>query len=322
MSIFFPVFSLFLGFPFNYHQEPDRGIGYIVYGVVTLTLVSLLNNTLMEKIGVSKIIAQIKRWFIIQLLFTMLCVFIIITLIRFNIPHPYQLPNVSVVWFRIMIASVSILLVQYVQVFNKVFREEVIKKIQLERDQYILKLQLLKQQLNPHFLFNSLSILQSMIVEKDANLEQYVLQLSTMYRRAILVEDQDWVPLAEELEGFYLYLDMLKAKFGDRLQLDVQICPKQIGHFLIPSWAFQILLENCVIHNFSSIERPLYVRIIQTSPDSISIINNVLPNVNYRVSAGIGHRYLQNQYDAIGRPDGIVKEKSELEYSGTLKLVK
>jgi hypothetical protein len=115
---------------------------------------------------------------------------------------------------------------------------------------------------------------------------------------------------------------MLKAKFGDRLKLDVKICPKQIGHFLIPSWAFQILLENCVIHNFSSIERPLYVRIIQTSPDSISIINNVLPNVNYRVSAGIGHRYLQNQYDAIGRPDGIVKEKSELEYSVTLKLVK
>ncbi len=320
-SIFFPVFSLLLGFPFNYQQDPNRGIGYIVYGVVTLSLVSVLNNALMEKIGVSIIIAQIKRWFIIQLLFTMLCVFIIITFIGFNIPHQYRLPSVSIVWFRIMIASVSILLIQYVQVFNTAHREEAVKKIQLERDQYMLKIQLIKQQLNPHFLFNSLGILQSMIEEKDESLEQYVLQLSTIYRRALILENQDWVSVEEELEGIHLYLEMLKTKFGDRLQVEVKICPKEIGHYHIPSWAFQILLENCVIHNISSIERPLCIRIIQTSPDHIAIINNILPKVENRVSAGIGHRYIQNQYDAIGLPDGIMQEKSELEYAVTLKLV-
>ncbi len=322
ISIFYPVSSLFLAQPIDYQQEPFRAIGYLFYGIVSLSFISLLNDAFIQWIGPMNVKAKIKKWFIVQFILTLLFAALIILLIQMCVPNQYRMGNITIAWYKVMSATVSILLIQYVQVFNTVYREETVKKVQLERDQYLLKIQLIKQQLNPHFLFNSLSILQSMIEEKDENLEHYVLQLSTIYRRALILENKDWVSVEEELEGVHLYLEMLKTKFGDRLQVEVKISPEETGHSHIPSRAFQILLENCVIHNIPSIEQPLCIRIIQTSPDRIAIINNILPKVENRVSAGIGHRYIQNQYDSIGQPGGIMLEKSELEYSVTLKLVK
>ncbi|MBN8677250.1 MAG: tetratricopeptide repeat protein [Chitinophagales bacterium] len=181
----------------------------------------------------------------------------------------------------------------YFQKRSKVLqnRSDVLEKQQLQNE-----IVLLKTQVNPHFLFNSLSILSS-LVYTDANLaEQFIHQLSRSYRYILEQKDQSLVSLQTELDFIKSYSFLLKIRFGDKLQLRMDIPDHLLESCQIAPLTLQLLIENAVKHNRMSEKEPLVVH-IYTESDHTLIVQNRLQLRNTAVlSTGIGLQNIINRY--------------------------
>lgn len=145
--------------------------------------------------------------------------------------------------------------------------------------------ELLKQQVNPHFLFNSLNTLKSMVEIKDPNSADFILKLSDFYRFTLESRKLDLISLKEELQILEAYTYLLKARFEEGFVLDNDIADKDyaIG---IPPFTLQLLLENCIKHNIVSLEKPLHIR-LYSQGDFIVVENTIQPKKGI-LSTGVG----------------------------------
>lgn len=115
---------------------------------------------------------------------------------------------------------------------------------------------LLRQQLNPHFLFNSLNTLKGFIEEDQERAVEYLHEFSEVYRYVLSSRDKDLIPLEEELEILKAYYKLLHARFGSKLNLEIEVA-QEVRQLAVPPLALQLLLENAIKHNEVSKARPL-----------------------------------------------------------------
>ena len=135
--------------------------------------------------------------------------------------------------------------------------------IELERtkaDNLGAQFELLKQQVNPHFLFNSLSTLKSMIEIGDVHAADFTHQLSDFYRFTLEKRKSDLIPLKEELNILQAYTYLLKARFEEGINPLIDIDAQYLETY-IPPFTLQLLVENCIKHNIVSLEQPLAIRL-------------------------------------------------------------
>lgn len=187
-------------------------------------------------------------------------------------------------------------------------RRRYIKKIEndlkrLKNNNLNAQLQLLKQQISPHFLFNALSTLQSITKEEDT--KNYILQLSNIYRYLLQKNDDDFVCLQEEIQFVNSYLYILKERFEDGLNIDINIDDDAIRK-LIPPLSLQILIENAVKHNIVSWEKPLQIE-IYNEDDFIIVKNNLQPKAS-TLSFGIGLNNIKKRYDLLNNKNIEIKQ--------------
>jgi len=169
---------------------------------------------------------------------------------------------------------------------------------ELERtraDNLSAQYELLKQQVNPHFLFNSLNTLKSMIEIKDQHTTDFIVKLSDFYRFTLENRKMDIIPLAEELHILEAYMYLLKARFENGIHLSIDIPPAQHTAY-IPPFTLQLLIENCVKHNVISLEQPLQIR-LYTANDRLVVENDLqlkhMPEPSTRTGLeNINQRYL------------------------------
>jgi two-component system LytT family sensor kinase len=136
-----------------------------------------------------------------------------------------------------------------------------VKGEQLKQEAVQAQFSALKNQVNPHFLFNSLSILSS-LVETDTKLSvQYINRLSKVYRYILEQRNDEQISLKSELEFVDSYLFLLKIRFADKLKVMIDIPENDTARFRIPPLTLQLLIENAVKHNQMSTEKPLVVSI-------------------------------------------------------------
>lgn len=156
----------------------------------------------------------------------------------------------------------------------------------------------LRQQIKPHFLFNSLNVLAS-LVHKDADLaEKFVLELSALYRRLLEMHDRDTVSLREELTAFESYVFLMKMRFGDALKVEIQ-APDVQDNYVIPPFTLQLLLENAVKHNEMSQSNPITVQVEMNEP-CITVRNTRKPKLRpTEPSTGIGLDNLKKRYQLL-----------------------
>ncbi len=154
--------------------------------------------------------------------------------------------------------------------------------------------ELLKQQVNPHFLFNSLNTLKYMVESGDAHTVPFILKLSDFYRFTLEKRKQDLIKLSEELEILNAYLFLLKARFEEGIDLSVDIAP---GHLttLIPPFTLQLLVENCIKHNIVSLDRPLHIR-LYSEDDFIVVENHLQLKHTAESSMGMGLENINQRY--------------------------
>jgi len=153
----------------------------------------------------------------------------------------------------------------------------------------------LRNQVNPHFLFNSLSILSS-LVEVDAKLSvQFINRLSKAYRYILEQRDAERVPLRTELDFIDSYTFLLRIRFDERLQVHINVTEGDRDRFQIAPLTLQLLVENAVKHNRMSDEEPLIVT-IDRQDDYLRVTNPLQPRPRMEESTGVGLTNIVNRY--------------------------
>lgn len=167
----------------------------------------------------------------------------------------------------------------------------------LEKENIIAHYEALKNQVNPHFLFNSLGILSSLIQTNPENALEYINQFSKTYRYILDVSNKDAVSVKEEMEFINSYIYLHKIRFGKNLQFKSEIKSNHLNKFILPL-SLQIPVENAIKHNEISDKHPLDILICEEN-NYIIIKNNL--NLKFRkdTSKSIGLKNLADRYKFI-----------------------
>jgi sensor histidine kinase YesM len=178
--------------------------------------------------------------------------------------------------------------------------------------------QVLLQQLQPHFLFNTLSILKSLIKENPDEAENYSIKLSEFLRYSIQVHKSDLVTVEQELKFTNDYIDLQKLRFGNSVLFDVQI-PHDVHKKQLPAYALQTLVENAIKHNAFTEKRPLRIQISCIDSDAVVISNNKVP-AKAVDNMGTGLKNLNQRYQIIANKNIEIRNTKD-EFSVTVHLL-
>jgi len=157
--------------------------------------------------------------------------------------------------------------------------------------------ELLKQQVNPHFLFNSLNTLKSMAETNDSETVDFVIKLSDFYRFTLESRKLDLISVQEEMKIIEAYLFLQKARFGDGITFSNGLKQEDLKS-LIPPFTMQLLVENCIKHNIVSQSKPLHIK-IYSSEDGIIIENPVQLKMTSEESLGVGLDNIKMRYQHL-----------------------
>ena len=191
------------------------------------------------------------------------------------------------------------------------------EKVKRHAAQY--QYQKLKRQVNPHFLFNSLNVLDCMVWEdKPEQSSTYIHKLANVYRYMIQSEEEEFVPLSDELTFVGMYIDLLKVRFPNGFEVIINVSNEDQARYVLPC-SIQLLIENATKHNAINEENPLIIK-IESDGEKVKVANNIIPKITKVVSTGLGQKYIRQQYlDLSGKEIQIEKDKNE--YSVTLPLL-
>lgn len=162
----------------------------------------------------------------------------------------------------------------------------------LRSENLLTRFEALKSQLDPHFLFNSLNTLQSLITIDTEKAEHYLQQLSSVLRYTL--QNKEVISLEEELKCVYAYCEMMQIRYGENLKFEFNIDAKYNNFSVLPL-SLQSLIENSVKHNVISSKQPLVVT-VATGDNSISVSNPIQAKATPEESNGIGLANLTERY--------------------------
>jgi sensor histidine kinase YesM len=182
-----------------------------------------------------------------------------------------------------------------------------------------IKFEVLKSQINPHFLFNSLNVL-SGLINKDVNkAQQFIDEFSMIYRYVLETIEQPVAALGKELEFMRSYLFLQQIRYGKNLTYSVNITAGLMDLFL-PPLSLQVVLENAMKHNIINESKPLHIEI---SDEALTLIikNNIQPKISKGLSTGLGLKNLTRRYALISNLKPEFKVETN-HYTARLPLIK
>ena len=192
-------------------------------------------------------------------------------------------------------------------------REMEVQAEQLKKENALAQFEALKNQVSPHFLFNSLSILSS-LVHVDANLsEKFIDQLSRAYRYILEQKDNETVSLKTELDFLQSYAFLLKIRFENKFDVKISITDREAEKYHIAPLTLQLLIENSVKHNRMSQKEPLIVTIL-IEHNYLVVINAVKPRseIGGITSTGIGLANIKSRYQLLTKSPVQIEQDEEL----------
>lgn len=178
-------------------------------------------------------------------------------------------------------------------------REQRLQQVaDLQHDRVVFEYEYLKSQVNPHFLFNSLNTLANLIEEDSKAAMDYTGRLSDLYRNMLAHTDRNIVPLSEELEILNNYIHIQKSRFGEALQIEMDIPSQVAAEKKIIYLALQLLVENAVKHNIISKAQPLVIT-IAAKGNELVISNPLQRKLSTEKRNGMGLANISKRYSLI-----------------------
>ena len=227
----------------------------------------------------------------------------------------YKLFHETVNWSVVTTATLIIMVcvVFITHVYETVFlvreaEDEKLKKEQLERARAEAELEALKNQIDPHFIFNSLNTLSHLIEEKPHKAKLFNDNLADVYRYILQNKARELVLLREELAFLDDYFSLLKIRFENAVQLEVSIPAELFDQYLIPPISLQILVENAIKHNEFSDAVPLVIT-IEMHKEELIIQNRVRKKILRKASSRIGLNNLGERYKLTTNKEIEIKEE-------------
>ena len=220
-------------------------------------------------------------------------------------------------WKQLWFISLLVLFLFALLVFIIRSREKRLQKTaKLDQERISAQFEALKSQINPHFLFNTLNTLIAVIEDNPQTAVSFVEQLSDFYRKILQYREQKLISLKEELSLVTSFSYLLKERFGESLQIIVDIDNE--NGYIIP-FSLQMLLENAVKHNIISIDKRLTIHILKKD-GFITITNNLQPKLHKEVSTGFGLGSIIKHYEMITRAKVII-EKTDHSFTVSLPIL-
>ena len=177
----------------------------------------------------------------------------------------------------------------------------------------------LKRQVDPHFLFNSLNILDCLVCEeKTEQASTYIHKLAGIYRYMIKSEDEDIVPLRDELIFVNQYVDLIRLRFPEGFEVNVEVPEEAMSRYILPC-SIQLLIENATKHNAVNRDNPLVIN-IKVEDSCVRVSNNLIPKVTRSDSTGLGQKYISQQYMDLSGKEIEIRSENGL-YCVTLPLL-
>ncbi len=195
--------------------------------------------------------------------------------------------------------------------------------LKVQKENLQSQFEVLKQQVNPHFLFNSLNVLTS-IIKVDTDLaESFTERLTKVYRYVLENKERDLVSLSTEQEFLNAYLFLLEIRFMKKLFVDIKIDKTYYDYQILPI-AMQLIIENAIKHNTFSKAQPLRIEIFVDDEQRLNIINNLSVRETKLVSTGVGLENISRRYALVSdqKPEFLKTEEHFIARLPLLKLEK
>lgn len=303
------------------------GIPIVSVLITLLMFGSQLENNLMNYVGKCSLISMVHvtiywivfRWMIIwlrrlfplhkdvvkRIFFQMIAVVVVYLMVKWGMhfliddtlhevlnvakPNPFLLGVSSLV-----VATMVLAVYESIYFYNQLQRS-ILEKERLERQNLHSQLEGLKSQVNPHFLFNSLNTLATIIPEDPDKSVRFVQKLAVVYRYILEMKDKKIIPLHEELDFLNSYMFLLKERFEETLDVEITIPDAHQDDQIIPL-SLQILIENAIKHNIISAHKPLRIEVFVENGNRLVVRNNLQRKNQLQHSTGFGLQNIKNRY--------------------------
>jgi len=188
------------------------------------------------------------------------------------------------------------------------WRAALVEKEMIQKESIVAKYESLKNQVNPHFLFNNLNALANIVYEDQEKAVKFIKQLADVYRYVLETRDQEVVPLKDELVFLRSYTNLQQIRFGDKLSIDISL-PDQESY--VAPLALQMLIENAIKHNVISEEDPLSIKVYQE--DGYIVVKNNLQRktVMGEPSSGVGLENIARRYELLSDKKMTAREEPD-----------
>ena len=297
-SLLFPIpLGLILGF---HHLAFDLSLNAMLF-----FFLSLGNGYISESMNISWIEAPGKKFILVSifsLLYTLAIAILVPMFLGYvfygnSIARSWQITSTEYLFTVVLITSVLSLFFSG-RAFLQNWRQSEIQAAELREAQISAQYEALQNQINPHFLFNSLNVLSSLVYKNPDIAANFIKQLSTVYRYVLDARNHEVVTLEQETQALDAYVFLLKIRFREGLEVQNKL--EEVKHWHIAPLTLQMLVENAVKHNSVQRDAPLQIR-LYAEGEWIIIENNLQKKANRQESMGIGLSNIRKRYQYLSK---------------------
>ncbi len=201
------------------------------------------------------------------------------------------------------------------------FQQQQAETEELRKISFQAQMQSLRNQINPHFLFNSLNVLSTLILTSPQIANEFVEEFSKVYRYVLRNYEKELVEVRQELHFIQSYAYLLKKRFGNSIHIDIQVATQYYPYYIVPV-ALQMLIENAIKHNVISHKKPLHIRIYTNENQTLTVQNTLQKkNVMEEDSTQLGLNNINQRYTFINQHAIDIKQ-DESTFTVKIPLIK
>ncbi len=294
--IMIAVIVLFLGAPFLENYITGKGISSYLSPIVPVIIMSWKKIPVLKKIIITT--RQKKIMLFAFFLLTLAFVYYMLRISHFKFTHSFT-------FFFIALSLTILPLIQIIVIYEQ---EKIKEKEQLKQAQTQAKLSSLKDQLSPHFLFNTLNTITS--ISQEQTVKDFVDEVANIYRYVLQFKEVDSVTLRQEMEFIQSYLYIIKSRLEGGIDFEITIENENLLDSKMPPLTLQMLIENAVKHNSTSADKPLSIKLF-TTEDSMLVVQNVYqPKLSVLPGNETGLKNIAERYRLLYKKEIVVENKN------------